>query len=178
MDLYGAVSYCLACHRILREENQCRCPFCGADQEQTRQALIALAEEHARDPVLARRNPLPPNAYQDVNCPTCHTVVKAGAGRCPFCLHYMLPPPREFVTSGKHGYRYAAVSVAATTLVWMSIARGSLFLAYLFFFVSIVTAFITHGEMPENRLGLVVITWSALAMIALVAISLAGAFGG
>lgn len=178
MDLYGAVSYCLSCHRILREEGASICRFCGADQEETRQALMALAEEQTRNPALARRNPLPPNAFQDASCPTCHTVVKAGAGRCPFCLHYMVPPPPEFVTSGKRGYWYAVASVAATTLVWLSIARGSLYAAYFFFFVSITTAFITHGEMPENRLGLWVIAWSGLAMIALVGLSIGRVYGG
>ena len=178
MDLYGTVSYCLACHRIIREEDRSTCRFCGADQEETRQKLIALAEEHARNPLLARKNPMPLNAFQDANCPTCKVVVKAGAGRCPFCLHFMLPPAKEIVTSGKRGYWYAAASVAATTFVWMSIARGNLVAAYLCFFVSIITAFITHGEMPDNRLGLLVIVWSALAMIVLVAVSIVGAFGG
>lgn len=114
---YNGPVYCLACHRVMPEPGTV-CGRCGAEQEETRAALVARMNAPARrqPPWKRREPPVPLNAVEAVACPTCHVPVPAGAPSCGYCGHTMLTDLPEWTPDDVTAQRHLCIALVLCAL--------------------------------------------------------------
>lgn len=125
---YGP-TFCLACHRVMMEPAPV-CPRCGAEQADTREALIARLQApppRRRAPWVRREPPLPLNAVDNVACPTCRVPVPAGAPSCSYCGHTMLTDLPKWTPDDALARRYLFTGIACCALGLLGLISGGAF---------------------------------------------------
>lgn len=165
---FQPVSYCLACHKVMLKPEPV-CPRCGADQEETRTALLQPPPEPPPPWNLpARRRmppPLPLNATEAYPCPTCHCTVAAGAPSCSYCGHAMLTDLPKWKSDEQDARTVLIASYSCSVAVIILILAGQFFLGLLFGVPAILLAALGHGKNPLGWGGAYAIGCSIAAVI-------------
>lgn len=165
---FQPVSYCLACHKVMLQPEPV-CPRCGADQEETK---AALRQPRPEPPPLwnlaARRRmppPLPLNAVEAVQCPSCHCWVAAGAPSCSYCGHAMLTDLPKWKTDGQDARPALIGAYVCSAAIIVLVLAGQFFLGLLFGIPALVLAMFAHGKNPLGFGGVVAIGVSIAAIV-------------